>query len=135
VGILRGARPGPLIAYRADIDAFPSSHSHPVDCASLTPGLRHICRRHIHTTVALALATALHQVRDSLAGAVMFVFQPAEERATGAKAMLADGVFASELPVAIYGLHTSPYEVGRMATTPGPMMGGRDRFEVVLTGS
>jgi len=135
VGILRGARPGPLIAYRADMDAFASSAPDPVDFPSLNAGIRHICGHDIHTTIALALATVLHQVRDSLAGSVMFIFQPAEERATGAKAMLADGVFASELPTELYGLHTSPYEEGRLATTPGPMMAGRDRFDVVLSGS
>ncbi len=117
------------------MDAVASSAHDPVDFPSLNAGVRHICGHDIHTTIALALATALQQVRDSLAGSVMFIFQPAEERATGARAMLADGVFAAELPVAIYGLHTSPYEVGRMATTPGPMMAGRDRFEVLLSGS
>lgn len=135
VAILRGARPGPLIAYRADMDAVPTSAADPVDFPSLNAGIRHICGHDIHTTIGLALATALQQVRDSLAGSVMFVFQPAEERATGARAMLADGVFASELPASIYALHTSPYEQGRLATTAGPMMAGRDRFEVVLSGS
>jgi len=135
VGILRGARPGPLIAYRADMDAFPSSDPDPVDFASLTPGVRHICGHDIHTTVALALATALRQVRDSLAGSVMFVFQPAEERATGAKAMLADGVFSPVAPNEIYGIHTSPYEQGRIGTAPGPTMAGRDRFDVTVSGS
>jgi metal-dependent amidase/aminoacylase/carboxypeptidase family protein len=135
VGILRGARSGPLIAYRADMDAFPSSAPDPVDFLSLNPGVRHICGHDIHTTVALALATALRQVRDSLAGSVMFVFQPAEERATGAKAMLADGVFASDRPNEIYGIHTSAYEAGRVGTTPGPLMAGRDRFDVLLSGS
>src|SRR4029453_14314388 len=57
-----------------------------------------------------------------------------EERATGAKAMLADGVFSTALPNEIYGLHTSGYEQGRVATTPGPMMAGRDRFDVILSG-
>jgi metal-dependent amidase/aminoacylase/carboxypeptidase family protein len=135
VGILRGARPGPLIAYRADMDAVSSSAADPVDFPSLTPGVRHICGHDIHTTVALALATALRQVRDSLAGSVMFVFQPAEERATGANAMLADGVFASGKPNEIYGMHTSPYEQGRVGTAPGPLMAGRDRFDVRLSGS
>ncbi len=135
VAILRGAQPGPLIAYRADMDAVSSTSTDPVDFPSLNPGIRHICGHDIHTTIGLALATALRQVRDSLAGSVMFVFQPAEERATGARAMLADGVFVPESPTSIYGLHTSAYEQGRLATTAGPMMAGRDRFEVVLSGN
>ncbi|MEO8620486.1 MAG: M20 family metallopeptidase [bacterium] len=135
VGILRGGLPGPLIAYRSDMDAVASSAHDPVDFPSTSAGVRHICGHDIHTTIALALATALRQVRDSLAGSVLFIFQPAEERATGAKAMLADGVFSSGLPVEIYGLHTSGYEAGRLATTAGPMMAGRDRFDVVLSGN
>lgn len=135
VAILRGAQPGPLIAYRADMDAYVSSAPDPVDFPSVNAGVRHICGHDIHTTVALALAAALYQVRDSLAGGVMFIFQPAEEQATGAKAMLADGVFAAGRPVEIYGLHTSGYEQGRLAVTAGPMMASRDRFEVVLSGS
>lgn len=134
VALLRGARPGPLIAYRADMDAVPSTAPDPVDFGSLTSGVRHICGHDIHTTIGLALATVLHAVRDSMAGNVLFLFQPAEERATGARAMLADGAFAPLRPAAIYGLHTSPYEVGRLGTTPGPMMAGRDRFDVTATG-
>ena len=135
VATLRGARPGPLVAYRADMDAVPSSAPDPVDFRSTTSGVRHICGHDIHTTVAVALAGALSQVRDSLAGSVLFVFQPAEENATGARAMLADGVFAAATPVAIYGVHTAPYEQGRLATTPGPMMAGVDRFDVAISGS
>ncbi len=135
VAILRGAKPGPMIAYRADMDAFQSFASDPVDYASLSAGARHICGHDIHTTIGLALAAALHQVRDSLAGSVAFIFQPAEERATGAKAMLADGVFSAGMPVEIYGIHTSGYEQGRLATTAGPMMAGRDRFDVTLSGT
>lgn len=135
VALLRFGRPGPLIAYRADMDAVPTSAPDPVDFRSLAPGVRHICGHDLHTTIGLALATALSHVRDSLAGSVLFVFQPAEERATGARAMLADGVFAGGLPGAIYGLHTSAYETGRLAVTAGPMMAGRDRFEVVLSGA
>ncbi len=135
VAILRGRRPGPMVAYRADMDAVLSSAPDPVDFRSVNDGVRHICGHDIHTTVAMGLATALHQVRDSLAGSVMFVFQPAEERATGAVAMLNDGVFGAAPPVAIYGVHTAPYEAGRLATTAGPMMAGRDRFELTLSGT
>ena len=135
VAIARGAHPGPMIAYRADMDAVSSTAGDPVDFPSVTPGVRHICGHDVHTTVALALATALMHVRDSLAGSVMFIFQPAEETATGAKAMLAAGVFGIQKPVEIYGLHTSGYEQGMLATTAGPMMAGRDRFDVVLSGT
>jgi metal-dependent amidase/aminoacylase/carboxypeptidase family protein len=84
--------------------------------------------------VGLALAAALSSVRDTLPGSVLFVFQPAEERATGARAMLADGVFSAGTPVAIYGLHTAPFEVGQIATRPGVMMAARDRVRVSVSG-
>jgi len=132
VARLRGGRPGPVIAYRADMDAVASNAPDPVEFRSLRAGIRHICGHDLHTTIGIALATALHQVRDSLAGEVLFVFQPAEERATGARAMLADGAFATP-PAAIYGLHTAPFEAGRVSTTAGPMMAGRDRFDVSIT--
>jgi amidohydrolase len=135
VATLRGARPGPVVAYRADMDAVPSNAPDPVEFRSVNAGIRHICGHDIHTTVGIAIAAALRQVRDSLTGTVLFVFQPAEERATGANAMLADAVFGQWQPVAIYALHTAPFEVGRVATTPGPMMAGRDRFEVLISGA
>jgi len=135
VAILRGGRPGPTVAYRADMDAVPTSDPDPVEFRSVVAGVRHICGHDVHTAVGIAVATALRQVRDSLPGTVMFVFQPAEERATGANAMLADGVFSAVQPAAIYGLHTSAFETGIVATTPGPMMAGRDRFEVTVGGS
>ncbi len=135
VAMVRGRLPGPTIAYRADMDAVASSAPDPVEFRSLNSGIRHICGHDIHTTVGVALASIFQSLADSLAGNVMFVFQPAEERATGANAMLADGVFGAERPIAIYGVHTAPYEVGQLGTTAGPMMGGRDLFSVTLTGA
>lgn len=132
VARLRGRHSGPIVAYRADMDAVTTNDPDPVEFRSTRAGIRHICGHDVHTAIGIALATALHQVRDSLAGEVLFVFQPAEERATGAKAMLTDGVFSTP-PAAVYGLHTSGYEVGRIATTAGPMMAGRDRFDISIT--
>ena len=122
VGILTGGKPGPLIAYRADMDAVPSTDPDPADFRSETPGVRHICGHDLHVTIGVGLATVLAAVKSSLSGSVMFVFQPAEERATGAKAMLKAGVFEKRKPVAIYGLHTSPMAVGRIGTRGGRMM-------------
>lgn len=122
VGVLTGARPGPLVAYRADMDAVPSSAPDPVDFASVVPGVRHICGHDLHVTVGLGLATALSAMRAQLAGRVMFIFQPAEERATGAKAMLDAGVFADPLPRAIFGLHTAPMPVGVLSSKADRMM-------------
>lgn len=135
VGTLRGDRPGPVVAFRADMDAVPSTAPDPVSFPSVTPGIRHICGHDVHTTVGVALAEAFSAVRDSLAGTVMLVFQPAEERATGARAMLGAGVFGSERPAAIYALHTAPLEVGQLGTTAGALMASRDLVRITATGS
>lgn len=134
-GLLRGGRPGPLVAYRADMDAIPSRDPDPAPYASEVAGVRHQCGHDVHTAVGVALAGALAAVRESLPGSVLFVFQPEEERATGARAMLAADVFRGGKPVAIYGLHTAPYETGQLATRPGVMMAARDRVRVTVSGS
>jgi amidohydrolase len=132
VGVLRGGRPGPVVAYRADMDAVPSDAPDPVEYRSLTPGVRHICGHDVHTTIAVAMAEGFAAIRDRLPGTVMLVFQPAEERATGAKAMLEDGVFASLEPDAIFAVHTAPFDVGNLVTLPGVMMSGRDGVKVTV---
>ena len=135
VGILEGALAGPTVAYRADMDAVPSSAPDPVEFRSVNEGVRHICGHDVHTTIGLALADALATVRNQLPGRVVFVFQPAEERATGAKAMLADGALDSVVPDAIYAVHTAPFEVGQLATRTRVMMPQRDSIEVKILGS
>lgn len=135
VGLLRGGRPGPVVGFRADMDAVPSADPDPVAFASLRSGVRHICGHDIHTTLGLALATGFAAVRRDFPGSVLFIFQPAEERATGARAMLADGVFRLGRPSAIYAVHTAPLEVGTLGTTAGPMLAGRDRMAVTMSGS
>jgi len=135
VGVLRGAKPGRTVAYRADMDAMPSTDPDPVEYRSVVPGVRHICGHDVHTAIALSIAEGLAAVRQDLPGTVMLIFQPAEERATGAEAMLADGVFEPLRPDAIYGLHTAPLPVGQLAIRPGVMMPGRDRLRLRLFGS
>ena len=135
VGILRGGLPGPMVAFRADMDAVPSAAPDPVAYRSLNSGVRHICGHDVHVTIGLGVAAAFAAVRGELAGSVMLIFQPAEENATGAKAMLADGVFGAERPDAIYAVHTAPYNVGTLGTAPGGMMAGRARVTVTLSGS
>jgi metal-dependent amidase/aminoacylase/carboxypeptidase family protein len=122
VGILKGGRPGPLVAYRADMDAVPSTAADPAPFPSVVAGVRHICGHDVHVTIGLGLAEALSSIRAELPGRVKFIFQPAEERATGARAMLADGLFNAEKPVAIFGLHSSPLEAGRITSKAGVMM-------------
>ena len=122
VGILTGGRPGPLVAYRADMDAVRSTAPDPVAFPSLVPGVRHICGHDVHVTIGLGLASALASVKADLPGRVMFIFQPAEERATGARAMLDAGLFSAGRPEAIFGLHSAPMDVGLVSSKPGLMM-------------
>lgn len=122
VGILTGGRPGPLVAYRADMDAVRSGEPDPVEFRSRVAGIRHICGHDVHVTIGLGLAAVLASVRADLPGRVMFIFQPSEERATGARAMLDAGLFAKEKPVAIYGLHAAPFAAGRVGAKAGRMM-------------
>ncbi|MEO6223391.1 MAG: M20/M25/M40 family metallo-hydrolase [Vicinamibacterales bacterium] len=122
VGVLQGGRPGPLVAYRADMDAVRSAAPDPVAFPSTVQGVRHICGHDMHVTIGLALASALARERSDLPGRVMFIFQPSEERATGARAMLDAGVFSPEKPVAIFGLHSAPFDVGLVSSKPGLMM-------------
>lgn len=134
VALLTGGKPGPVVAFRADMDAVPSTDPDPAPYRSLVPGVRHICGHDIHTTLGLALAEAFAAVRMELPGKLLLIFQPAEERASGAAAMLQDSLFSLARPAAIYAVHTAPLEVGRIGSEPGPFFAGRDRVAITLTG-
>ncbi|MDH3455750.1 MAG: M20 family metallopeptidase [Gemmatimonadota bacterium] len=134
VGILRGAKPGPVVAFRADMDAVFSNAPDPVPFRSETPGVRHICGHDIHTTVGLALAESLSEVRDQLAGTVKFIFQPAEENIRGARAMIDEGVLSDPAPEAIFAYHSAPLEVGQIGSTEGIALPGLDRVTLTVRG-
>ncbi|WP_222871660.1 M20 family metallopeptidase [Nonomuraea sp. PA05] len=129
VGVLEGARHGRTVAYRADMDAVP-----PGDQWGGDGQVAHLCGHDVHTAVGVGVAEVLACLRDRLAGAVMFVFQPAEESLSGAAAMLGDGVFARVRPVEIHALHCGPYPVGEFAVTPGYGYPGQDHGVITLTG-
>jgi len=134
VAILRGGSDQPLVAFRADMDAVTSNDPDPVPFASTISGVRHICGHDIHTTVGLALAEGMAAVRDDLAGSIMFIFQPAEETATGARAMIEDGLFSEFQPDAVFAYHTAPLQVGQVGTKSGTLLAGRDRFRIRFSG-
>jgi metal-dependent amidase/aminoacylase/carboxypeptidase family protein len=134
VGVLRGGLPGPVVAYRADMDAVRDNSPDPVSFPSEVPGVRHICGHDIHTTVALGVAQGLAEVRADLPGTVKFIFQPAEENIQGAKAMIEDGVLEDPAPSAIFAVHTAPLEVGQIGTVEGLGLPGLDVIRVRLSG-
>jgi len=118
VGILRGAKEGKRIAWRADIDAIATDMPDVVDFSSENDGVRHICGHDVHTTIGMGIANVLASQKENLEGTIYFIFQPSEEIAMGAKMMIADGLFDMIKPDEIYALHMSPYPVGTIATKP-----------------
>jgi amidohydrolase len=148
LGILRGRRPGPVVAVRADMDALPVTEETDLPYRSTERaivdgqevGVMHACGHDVHMAVALGLARVLAPRRDRLAGTVLFVFQPCEEGAPagetgGAWLMLNEGVFDEIRPSAIFGLHTdSEMPVGTVGYTPGPTNASSDNFRIRLVG-
>jgi amidohydrolase len=134
VGILRGKAKGPVVAYRADMDALPQNIMESVSFKSVNKGVSHACGHDVHTTVGLGIAKVLSSMREKFAGTVKFIFQPSEENVQGAKAMIADGVLENPKPDYIFAVHVAPLEVGQMATMPGGGLPGYERYTITLTG-
>jgi amidohydrolase len=135
VAILRGGKPGGVVGFRADMDATPSTMPDPVEeIASTVPGARHICGHDVHVAVGVGVAEALAAVREELPGTVKLIFQPAEESATGAKAMVADGALGAPTPEAIFTVHTYPMPAGQIGAVEGVTLVGRDQASVRIEG-
>ncbi|OQW57284.1 MAG: N-acyl-L-amino acid amidohydrolase [Proteobacteria bacterium HN_bin10] len=148
VGVLRGARPGPVIALRADMDALPVTEEVDLPFRSRARGryngqdvgIMHACGHDTHVAVLMAAASVLAARRNEIAGTIIFVFQPSEEGAPpggmgGARRMLAENVFGDLQPEAIFGLHAWPAPSGTVTMIPGPFMAGSDRIDITVTGS
>ena len=130
VARLRGGRPGPTVAYRADMDALPIQEATGAPYRSLILGVSHACGHDAHVTIALGVAEVLTNVRPTLPGTVKLLFQPAEESLDGARMMLADGVLDDPRPKAMVALHTSPLPAGMVGVTPGLCLAGMEEFRV-----
>jgi amidohydrolase len=134
VGVLRRGNGGGVIGLRADMDALPILEATGVAYASATPGRMHACGHDGHTAMLLGTARYLAETRD-FNGTVTFIFQPGEEGAGGALAMLDDGLFERFPCDRIYGLHNRPgAPIGHFSITPGTAMAGGAFFDITLTG-
>ena len=148
VAILRGGKPGPVVAVRADMDALPVTEATDLPFRSTVRttylgqevGVMHACGHDIHTAVQLGVASIFKSLQAELPGTVVFIFQPAEEgpppdEEGGAALMLAEGVFAEPRPEAVFGLHASAHlDVGKVAYTPGGALAAVDHFRATIHG-
>lgn len=129
-GCLQGARPGPTIAYRAEMDALPITDTLTVPYASLKLGVKHACGHDAHATMALGAAKLLAHGREYLPGKVVFLFQPAEESLDGAQAMLQEGVLDRHGIEAILAFHAFPLPVGSIGVNTDLCLAGMEEFRV-----
>lgn len=133
VGVVRGDSPGPTVALRADMDALPITEEIARDHGSTVDGVMHACGHDGHCAMLLGAAQILSADRD-FAGTVVLVFQPAEEGAAGASAMIDDGVLDRFGIEEIYGIHNIPgIPAGDFAVRPGTQLASFDDLDIVLT--
>ena len=148
VGFLKGAKPGPTVMLRADMDALPVTEKVDVPFKSTIVtkymgeevGVMHACGHDTHVAMLMGTAEVLAAVKNELHGNIMFVFQPAEEGAPkgeegGAELMLKEGIFKKYKPEVAFGLHiTSSLNSGKIGYRSGPVMASADSFDITVNG-
>lgn len=133
---VNGTKPGPSTLVRADIDALAMPEDSGLSFASQNQGICHACGHDIHAAVGVLLIWALCACRDRLSGQVTVVFQPAEEQASGAKALMENGLAQLVGPLdQILGFHTAPdLEAGRIRLISGPANASTDLVHIAVKG-
>jgi amidohydrolase len=148
IGILNGAKPGPCIALRADMDGLPVVERVDLPFASKVKstyngkevGVMHACGHDTHVAMLMSVAEILASMKEDLKGTVKFIFQPAEEgppenEEGGAQLMVKEGVMENPKVDAIVGFHIESYiEVGRIEYKPGAFMASSDWFTITVKG-
>ncbi|MBI3529979.1 MAG: amidohydrolase [Betaproteobacteria bacterium] len=148
VALLKGGKPGPVVALRADMDALPVTEEVDLPFASKVKttwagkdtGVMHACGHDTHVAILMGVAEALSKVRDQLPGTVKFLFQPAEESPPpgedgGAALMVKQGAMENPHPDVVFGLHiTSAAETGIIGYRAGPFMAAMDILRITVHG-
>ena len=135
VAMLDTGRPGKTVMLRADIDALPIHEESGVEFASRTDGRMHACGHDAHMGIMVGVTRALVERISDLRGRYLFVFQPAEEIVSGAKAMIARGLLDDHQPDTVIGLHIVSFmESGTIISRPGLMWAGSDAFDISFAG-
>ena len=148
VGVLKGGKPGPCVALRADMDALPVTEETDVPFKSIVrtmwngaeAGVMHACGHDTHVAILMGVAEILTAMRSELQGTVKFIFQPAEETPPlgeegGAKLMIEEGCMENPKVDAIFGLHiTSKQHVNMIGYRSGPMMASSDPLYITIRG-
>lgn len=147
VGILKGDKPGPVVALRADMDALPVTERTPVPFVSkekamyggAETGVMHACGHDTHVAMLLGVATILSEMKKELKGTVKFIFQPAEEGIPGedggAELMIKEGVMENPTVDVVFGLHINALtEVGKIDYRPGGFYASVNSFKIIVNG-
>jgi amidohydrolase len=142
VAVLKGGRPGPVVALRADMDGLPVTEQVNVPFRSTAKadwngqqvGVMHACGHDNHMAIQLGVATVLAKMRDRLPGTVKLIFQPAEEGPGGAEPMVKANVLENPKVDAIFGLHVFPFPAGSIVYRSGPLMASADSFTIRVRG-
>jgi amidohydrolase len=147
VGVLKGGRPGPVVALRADMDALPVTEEVDLPFKSTAKtqyngqevGVMHACGHDNHVAILMGVAEMLAGMKANIPGTVKFIFQPAEEgpplgEKGGAPLMLEEGAFTNPKVDAVFGLHVFPMEVGHVEYRTGGLMASSDNFYITVKG-
>ncbi len=149
IGLLKGGKPGPCVALRADMDGLPVIEETDVAFKSTVTsewngikcGVMHACGHDTHVAILMGVAEILVAMRSDIAGTVKFIFQPAEEMPPegeegGAQLMIKQGCMENPTVDAIFGLHiTSTLHAGKIGYRPGPFMASADTFRIFVRGN